>query len=202
MRLGIITGSHRYESQSAKVGKYIQHFIEKENLFKDIYFLNLAHTEIPYWDEGVWNKDEKWLKLWDPIKSELQSSDAYVFVTPEWNGMVPSKLKNLLLFPKGDITGHKPALIVSISSGLGGSYPVNELRTSGYKNTKICFIPDHVIIRNVENVLNEYDRIEDTSDERIRLRLNHTLEMLHHYSKAFKELRSVDFDFNKFPNGM
>ena len=84
-------------------------------MFNETYLLNLAHTEIPFWDEGVWNKDENWAKIWDPIKEELQSSDAYVFVTPEWGGMVPAKLKNLLLLPKGDITGHKPALIVADS---------------------------------------------------------------------------------------
>lgn len=202
MKLSIITGSHRKDSQSAKVGDYIKHYITKHSLFKEVYFLNLAHSEIPFWDEGVWNKDDNWNKVWNPVKLEFASSDAFVFVTPEWGGMVPAKLKNLLLLPRGDVTGHKPALIVAVSSGLGGSYPVNELRTSGYKNTKICFMPDHVIIRNVESVLNTYDEIADKSDERIRIRLNHTLEMLSHYSKAFAQLRNVNFDFNKFPNGM
>jgi len=202
MKLSIITGSHRKESQSAKVGNYIKKFLENTSLFKEIYFLDLAHSEIPFWDEGVWNKDEKWEKIWNPIKVELRSSDAYIFVTPEWGGMVPAKLKNFLLLPKADVTGHKPALIVAVSSGFDGSYPVNELRTSGYKNTKLCFIPDHVIIRHVEIVLNNYNKAEDDSDIRIRNRLNHAVEMLYHYCKAFKQLRSTDFEFNKFMNGM
>ena len=40
---------------------------------------------------------------------------------------------------------HKPGLIVTVSAGLGGSYPVTELRISSHKNTRLCYIPDHVL---------------------------------------------------------
>ncbi len=46
-------------------------------------------------------------------------------------------------------------LIVAVSSGAGGAYPVAELRMSSYKNSRICYIPEQIIIRDVENVLNE-----------------------------------------------
>ena len=40
-------------------------------------------------------------------------------------------------------------LIVSISSGIGGADPI-ELRSSSYKNSHILWIPENIIIRNVE----------------------------------------------------
>lgn len=202
MKVTIISGSHRENSQSAKVGNYIKKQIEKTALFKNIYFLNLAFSDIPFWDEGVWNKDKKWEQIWNPIEKELKSSNAFIIISPEWGGMVPAKLKNFLLLCKSGITGHKPALIVSVSAGTGGSYPVNELRMSGYKNNKLCYIPDHVIVRHVEQVLNDHDKPESKSDERIRNRLNYTLEVLRKYTEAFDHLHSSDFDLHKFPNGM
>ena len=54
-----------------------------------------------------------------------------------------------LICNKGELA-HKPGLIVSISSGNGGAYPVSELRSSSYKNTHIMWIPEQIIIRNVE----------------------------------------------------
>ncbi|MFO7656062.1 MAG: NAD(P)H-dependent oxidoreductase [Bacteroidales bacterium] len=202
MKVTIITGSHRNDSQSEKTGRYIQKQILKLNLFKETYLLNLAHADIPYWDEDLKTMDKKWAHTWKPLEKELISSDAFIIVTPEWNGMVPSKLKNLFLLPKANVMGHKPALIVAVSSGMGGSYPVIELRSSGYKNTRICYIPEHIIIRKIEEVLNEQPNDKNQSDLYIRQRIDYTLAMLQKYAEAFLQLRKSDFDFSKYPNGM
>ena len=37
-------------------------------------------------------------------------------MTPEWAGMVTPGLKNLLLFATSKEVGHKPALVVGVSS--------------------------------------------------------------------------------------
>ncbi|MBN2610466.1 MAG: NAD(P)H-dependent oxidoreductase [Bacteroidales bacterium] len=202
MKVSIITGSHRSNSQSAKVGSYLQKQISELKLFKETYLLNLAHADIPFWDEDLKETGDKWKDTWKPVENELRTSDAFIIVTPEWNGMVPSKLKNLFLLPKADVMGHKPALIVAISAGMGGSYPVSELRSSGYKNTRICYIPEHIIIRNVEQVLNEQPDENNKNDIYIRQRIDYVLTMLSKYAEAFIHLRNADFDLFKYPNGM
>jgi NAD(P)H-dependent FMN reductase len=50
---------------------------------------------------------------------------------------------------------HKPALLVSVSSGRGGAFPINQMRQLGYKNNRIMYLPEHLIVRSVEKVMNQ-----------------------------------------------
>jgi len=99
---------------------------------------------------------------------------------------------------------HKPALIVSVSSSSGGAYPVAELRMSSYKNTRICYIPDHVIVRNVEKVFNTPGLDKSNADDfRIKTRLIYSLEVLRVYAESFKSIRkSSSIDLKKYSSGM
>jgi hypothetical protein len=104
--------------------------------------------------------------------------------------MAPPALKNFLLLCSDDgCLAHKPALVVSVSASAGGAYPVAELRMSAGKNTKLCFVPDHVIIRNVANVLNEDEISAGEADTLIRSRLRHSFEMLLQYGRALRAVR-------------
>ena len=94
--------------------------------------------------------------------------DELVVMSPEWSGMVPAGLKNFFLLCGADHLAHKPGLIVGVSASLGGSYPIAELRTSSYKNTRLCYIPDHVIVRNVGQML-KADRADKGSGLIIRV---------------------------------
>jgi len=140
----------------------------------------------------------------NPVREQLSDCDALVIITPEWHGQVPAGLKNFfLLFGKNEV-GHKPALIVSVSSGVGGSYPVAELRMSSYKNSRICYIPEHVIIRDVESVLNgnKADNNE-RSDSYIHERLQWSLNILNEYAAALKQVRASGATHtDTFTNGM
>jgi len=51
---------------------------------------------------------------------------------------------------------------------------------SSYKNTKICYIPDHVIVRNVTKVLNNENTEES---DRIEKRINTSIETFAVYMK-------------------
>lgn len=200
MKFIVVSGSHRQNSQSDRVANYIATQVRASHC--DARVISLANNPLPLWDEGVWNNDPKWKEVWGPISQELRSADALVVVSPEWSGMVPPGLKNFfLLCPTADV-GHKPALIVSISSGVGGSYPVTELRTSSYKNTRIVYIPEHVIIRNVEEVLHG-ETATGERDESARARLGYGLRVLKEYASALKAVReSGVIDHKNFPFGM
>ena len=155
MKISIISGSHRKASQSEKVARFIQQTLEGRNICDETWLFRLAENPLPLWDESIWEGNPDWKQKLDPISSELASSDGFVVISPEWHGQVPSGLKNFfLMWGKGELA-HKPALIITVSSADGGAYPVAELRMSSYKNNRICYIPEQIIVRNVESVLNE-----------------------------------------------
>lgn len=200
MKITIISGSHRENSQSDKVANYLAS--DLASLKVEAGVVSLAKNPLPLWDEGVWGDDPKWEAAWSPISKTLQQSDGFVIVSPEWSGMVPAGLKNFLLLCDSSELGHKPALIVAVSSGIGGSYPVAELRMSSYKNTRLVYVPDHVIVREAEGMLNGTTAANDRDTE-LRKRIHYSLEMLIEYAKAFQYVRSSGkINLKEFPYGM
>jgi NAD(P)H-dependent FMN reductase len=202
MKFGIIIGSHRANSQSAKVATYAENALKLIDTSALIYTLDLFKEPLPLWDEGVWNGAPEWKKRWDPIAKELRACEALVVISPEYHGMVPAALKNFFLLAGKDEIGHKPGLIVAVSSGRGGGYPVAELRMSSYKNSRLNWIPDHMIVRDAEHVLNGAAS-ESESDTFTRSRLDYCLRILHQYGKALKLVReSGVIDYKNHANGL
>ena len=203
MKIAIISGSHRHNSQSMKVARHIETTL-KDGICDETWLYSLEGNPLPLWDEGVWDGEQQWLDLLNPLREQLGSCDALVVITPEWHGQVPAGLKNFfLLFGKNELA-HKPALIVSVSAGDGGAYPVAELRMSSYKNSRLCYIPEQVIIRHVESILNDNEADNDTrSDPYIRERLQWSLKILAQYGSALKAVRDSGVtETDKFGNGM
>jgi len=202
MKIGIISGSHRNPSQSEKVARYMQQQLDAKGL--DTWLYLLADNPLPLWDQSVWDDDDAWIDLLSPIKQALQDCDGFIVISPEWHGQVPAGLKNFfLLFSRFEL-GHKPALITAVSSGDGGTYPVAELRMSSYKNNRLCYIPEHLILRHVESILNDDPaQNNESSDRYFRERIDWTLDLLAGYAKALKAMRdSTQIFHDKFGNGM
>ena len=205
MKITIISGSHRHSSQSTKVAGHIRNRLQQlpgEPVVADLF--DLAGNPLPLWDQGVWDGDPEWQRLLEPLRQQMGSSDGFVVIAPEWHGQVPAGLKNLFLLLSRFEVGHKPALIVTVSSGDGGAYPVAELRMSSYKNNRICYIPEQLIIRNVESVLNEDPADNDPDTDRyFRERIDWTLGILKEYAMALKQVRASGATASdKFSNGM
>ena len=91
-----------------------------------------------------------------------------------------------------------------MSSADGGAYPVAELRMSSYKNNRVCYIPEHVILRNVESILNDDAKDNNESaDAYFKERISWNLGILRGYAVALKAMReSTDIHHEKFSNGM
>lgn len=204
MKISIISGSHRKVSQSEKVARYVQSVLEKQGLCDETWLFRLAENPLPLWDESIWEGDPEWQARLQPVSEQLASSDGFVVVSPEWHGQVPAGLKNFfLMWGKGELA-HKPALIVTVSSADGGAYPVAELRMSSYKNNRICYIPEQVIVRNVETVLNDVETDNNPdADQYFRARFAYALGILSEYAKAMRQVRdSGATDLSTFKNGM
>jgi NAD(P)H-dependent FMN reductase len=142
------------------------------------------------------------LAQWKPFRDRLRKADGFVVISPEWGGMVPPGLKNLLLLASPKEVGHKPALIVAVSASRGGSYPVTELRTTGYKNNRLLFIPEQVIVHDVSKVL-AGDTASDDRDAWLRKRIEFALKLLLSYTQAMASVRSSGLtEHPDFPYGM
>jgi len=202
MQLTIIVGSHRKQSQSSRVGAYIADDLARIDSSVTIETIDLAGNPLPLWDESLWQGESELAALWKPSRDTMRRSDGFVIIAPEWAGMVPPALKNLLLFAGPKEVGHKPALIVAVSASRGGSYPVNELRTSGYKNSRLVYIPEHVLIHDVNDVLVGTTAASDR-DAWLRRRIEFAERILLEYAKALAPIRGSGLTENaEFPYGM
>ncbi|NQY50561.1 MAG: NAD(P)H-dependent oxidoreductase [Colwellia sp.] len=196
MNLVIISASQRTQSQSAKVAEYLA---DNSGQFSAVRHIELCKQRVPMWDGEEMSKqqdDSDWLA----INAQLQAMDALILITPEWGGTASPLLKNLLMMAQATDIGHKPVLLVSVVNGISGAYPIAELRMNAFSNNKLVAIPDHLIIRNVEEILNTVNAedsleasLEDSAitrrDKSIRHRIGYSLHTLFYYSQAMKTLR-------------
>lgn len=204
MNITIVSGSHRKVSQSIKIAKAIKRALKPLKECDEANIFDLANNPLPLWSEDMRKVGNPSKSLLDSVSKILAYSDAFIIISPEWHGMVPAGLKNFfLMWGKGELA-HKPALIVTVSSGDGGSYPVAELRMSSYKNNRICFLPEHLIIRNVESVFNDNEIDNNSSSqEYFENRLDYCLKQLLTYGKAFQQIRKSDaVSIKKYGSGM
>jgi NAD(P)H-dependent FMN reductase len=191
MKVGLISGSHRKNSQSLKVARTAQARLAALGLSTATYLYDLGENPLPLWDESIWAGDPAWQERLGPISEELASCDAFIVIAPEWHGMAPAGLKNFFLMWGNGELAHKPALLIAVSASSGGAYPIAELRTSSYKNNRICYLPEHLIVRNVSSVFNLDDAENDSrSQDYISARMDYCLRMLGSYAEAFKPIRS------------
>jgi NAD(P)H-dependent FMN reductase len=204
MNITIVSGSHRKISQSIKIAKAIKSALKQLKECDETNIFDLADNPLPLWHEDMRKAGKQSKSLLESISKKMAYSDAFIIISPEWHGMVPAGLKNFFLMWGNGELAHKPALIVTVSSGDGGSYPVAELRMSSYKNNRICFLPEHLIIRNVESVFNENEIDNNSSSqEYFENRLDYCLKQLLTYSKAFKQIReSNTVSIEKYGSGM
>ncbi|MEF2506618.1 NAD(P)H-dependent oxidoreductase [Vibrio mimicus] len=178
MKLTLVSGSQRAHSQSLNVANYLKSLAEEH--FDQIEILDLHELDLPFWNEGVWQNSEQW-QPWRNVAQGLKQSDAFVFITPEWHGMATPALKNFLLLTTDDELAHKPALLVSVSASVNGVYPISELRMTGNKNNHVCFLPDHLIFRDCEQLITANHQL---TDPQMQARSEYTIALLSAYATA------------------
>lgn len=197
LNIVLVAGSSRRDSQSAKVA----HFLRQRLIELDLGSATSTHViDLGAQPLALWPSDEQ--GPWSDYQQRLQAADAVVVIAPEWHGMAAPAIKNFFLYASKFELAHKPALLVGVSSGIGGAYPISELRASGYKNCRIAYLPEHLIVRHVEAVLNEGEAAGE-GDLRIRRRADYALDILGKYAEALKPVRAaIDLTDPAFTNGM
>ncbi|GGF70642.1 NADPH-dependent FMN reductase [Alteromonas lipolytica] len=202
MKIAIICGSQRPRSQTAKVGHYLVNLLQAKDI--ETVLWDLGEAPLSHFDDTFWSEPQGALQqAWQPYREALTECDALIALTPDWHGMVPSVLKNFFLYCGTAETANKPGLIVSVSSASGGYLPVAELRISSSKNNRICWIPDHLVVRNVKQCFNAPEPGEEKDDQYIQARTLHSLRLLIEYAKALKLVRDSEVaDYKTYPFGM
>ncbi|WP_119394768.1 NADPH-dependent FMN reductase [Salinibius halmophilus] len=197
MNLLTISSSPRTSSQTAKVAQFIHNEAAKHDFAGE--HVDLQALNLPFFSGNAaeFAMNESWLALVEQIKA----ADAFVLATPEWNGMASPMLKNFLMAIPNGLAANKPALLVTVSAGLNGAYPIAELRGHAFKNNRIVPIPEHLIVRYAEETFNQV-AAEGKPDELAHQRLQDSLLMLRHYAEALQAVQSAYNDKEWKPTGM
>ena len=129
-KIGFIVGSLRKDSYNKKVAENIAELLPEgfEASFIEIGDLPLYNEE---YDDGTLETPESYTRF----RNELANTDAFIFVTPEYNRAMPASIKNAIDVgsrPYEDMkwAGKKLAVIsssVSMTAGVRANY---EVRTS------------------------------------------------------------------------
>ena len=117
MNIEIITGSPRRNSVTFRIALFLQQYL-RENSSHEIGVIDAKQFVLPPL-QSVFSSVENTPDEWKPLSERMFSADAFILVSPEYNGSYSTIMKNLLdHYPK---QYHKPFGIVTGSTGsMGG----------------------------------------------------------------------------------
>lgn len=201
----VISGSNRAQAQSHRVAQIVMDRLSAQGGAGDTQDLfSLSEIDIPLWDESKWSPDKPadsfWATTWPGLSQRLAAADGFVVIAPEWHGMAPPHLKNLIICADGKEMAFKPAYPVAVSASVGGAYPIPELRMNSGKNTMILWQPDHLIIRQVNDF--KPGAPDNASPDWLLDRLDHGLEILRATAQAMKPVRENVVKLDLLKTGM
>lgn len=204
MKIVVISGSSRPNSQSLKVAHWLTDYLESKLSDVSVHPFSMDALDITFDPNEFWSGEGEKTKLMNSVYSRFEEADAFVIVTPEWGGGVPPKLRQLILM-SGSSMSHKPVLTIGVSATrTGGIRPIEELKHAT-KNTRFVIIPDPVVINEVESILNGDSKADTNTEheEYIVGKLGYSVKVLEQYAKALKQVReSGIIDYEAHPHGM
>ena len=116
MNIEIISGSPRKDSGTHRVALFLQKYL-KERTAHSINMIDVRDWDLPLL-QHVFTSVEKTPDAYKPLAEKMFSADAFILVTPEYNGSYSPALQNLLdHFPKQN---HKAFGIATASPGAMG----------------------------------------------------------------------------------
>lgn len=117
MRIEIISGSPRGNSVTYRVASHLQAVL-RERTEHEVNIIDLRNIEMPQL-QAVFSTVDSAPEEYRDVTAHMLNADAFILVTPEYNGSYSAALKNLLdHYPKQH---HKVFGIVTASpGGLGG----------------------------------------------------------------------------------
>lgn len=160
MKITIVSGSPRKASVTVRVAKHLLQMLTEKFSTHQYQFINLNEVQIPFVEE-VWSTKNDVPDEYKAVAEKVFSADAFILVTPEYNGSMSSALRNLFdHFPKQN---KKVFGIVTASDGaLGG------IRAAVAMQNQICAwfgIPcPHMLV--VGNMTQKFDTEGKLTDQK------------------------------------
>src|ERR1051325_8907899 len=124
MKIEIISGSGRSDSITRRVALHLVERLKKDTQH-DIDLIDMSEWDLPLL-QSVFKSVDSTPGEFKELSKRMFEADAFILVSPEYNGSYSPALKNLLdHFPK---QRHKPFGIVTASTGaLGGVRATQQL---------------------------------------------------------------------------
>lgn len=193
MKVLIVNGSVREAQATGRVTAWVEKTAKQSMQDVETETVHLKELALPMFDEPMlpmMNQDrhpEGTLKVW---LDALESADAYVFVTPEYNHGMPAGLKSAIDYINFQIM-KKPFLVVSHGAN-GGARSGEQLKNVLNANIGAVPVPSSVTINGMvgfHDLISEDGEITDEATKSVQKSLDGKLEELAWYSKALKDAR-------------
>ena len=159
MQIEIISGSPREQSVTRRGGLHLKKRLEAETPHS-VGLIDLKDYELPM-VQTVFNSVDNTPEPFRPLSRRIFAAEAFILVTPEYNGSYSPAMKNLLdHFPK---QLHKPFGLVTASPG-----PLGGLRASQQLLLLVAGLfgiasPTLLIVPNVEKKFDAEGNLADES---------------------------------------
>lgn len=185
MRVHIVSGSQVQGSQSVRVARALHARLLTLGLCTeaDSRIQDLGSEPLPLWNKSAGSESM-------PDAGFIRRCDALIMISPDWHGMATPAIKNWFYFLPDQAIEHKPVLLCGVSAGHGGLYPVMDLRAHSFKNFRPCFLPEHLLVRQVKSQFLQQD---SETDEQTSLlaRTDYCLQLLKTYADGFRQIRQT-----------
>lgn len=118
MNIEIVSGSPRKESVTFRIALFLQKHLQEKTRYQ-VNIIDVREWNFPALQEEVFSSVAKTPEHYKPLAKRMFEANAFIMVTPEYNGSYTPTMKNLFdHFPK---QMHKAFGIVTASTGaLGG----------------------------------------------------------------------------------
>jgi len=186
-RLNVIIASTRPGRVGPAFAQWFAEAAQAHGQF-DVQLVDLAEFKLPVFDEPNHPRMQKYThehtRKW---AASVDSADAFVFVTPEYNFNAPPSLLNALQYLVKE-WNYKPASFVSYGFASGGLRAVQEIKTL-LTTLKIVPLNEQVMVQNFPQTLGEDGKFKPSELHTDSAKA--ALDELLRYTNALKPLRAA-----------
>lgn len=163
MTIEIVSGSPRSASITVRIAKYLQLYIQQHHTEHIVGIIDVREWKLGFL-ETVFNSVDNTPQQYKPLTQRMFAADAFIIVTPEYNGSYTSEIKNLFdHFPK---QARKAFGLCTASVGpLGGARGTQSLLLLVPALFGIAS-PSLLIVPNVDKKFNADNELTDPSFEK------------------------------------
>ncbi|MFN2458640.1 MAG: NADPH-dependent FMN reductase [Chitinophagaceae bacterium] len=162
MRIVIISGSPRQNSITRRVAVYLHEYLLQHSEY-EIDLLDLRRHNLPP-IQSVFCSIDKTPQEYKSVAEKMFEADAFILVSPEYNGSYSPAMKNLLdHFPK---QMHKPFGIVTASPGAMGGIRASQQMQLLVNALFGIASPQMLIVPNVDKKFNELCELTEAGFEK------------------------------------